>query len=163
MLPKNTPRARQNRLKDTWPNIPFKWPILDNICHRRSQQMPRGICSDHRLQILEAQLPPRPQLKTTKVGGGPTIPWMPTSSSRQGDASHVRIVSHPTTWGSLTATAFLPKVGHPRDSVSLLGFVLLWQRRENIKGGASTSHPPTKRHSQSCRHKCRSPAKMKSW
>ena len=57
----------------------------------------------------------------------------------------VRIVSHPTTWGSLTATAFLPKVGHPWDSVSLLGYVLLWQNRENVQKGALPQATPAPR------------------
>ena len=52
----------------------------------------------------------------------------------------VRIVSHPTAWGSLTAAVFLPKVGHPRDSVGLQAMFIL-ANRENVKGGASTSHP----------------------
>ena len=73
--------------------------------------------------------------RNTCLHGGQLSPGCLQAAVGMGRPVIVRIVSHPTTWGSLTATAFLPKVGHPRDSVSLLGFVLLWQNRENVKGG----------------------------
>ena len=71
----------------------------------------------------------------------PTIPPCPQTSCEHGGVGNLRFVSHTPAWGSLTANAPYQMLAILGLVCVLLGCVLLWQNRENVKEGASNKPP----------------------